>query len=421
MEIKDEVLKSHPDWPLAMEVIETLKKKGFEAVLAGGCVRDALLVRKPSDLDVATSAQPSEVEEAFSKTVAVGKAFGVIRVLGKGAEIEVASFRFDGKYVDGRRPVAIEFASPLEDAKRRDFTINALFYDPVQKKVIDYVKGQQDIELGIIRCVGLPNLRFQEDHLRILRAIRFSAQLGFVIEPETWQAVRTLAPLVKSVSRERIRDEILKILKSKNPTFGFKKLHEAGLLRVLDPALNQIFDATPDLFQKFFLKKNENENETEAKAEKKIWAQFFAVFRELSLDAHFLKQQFNQYKLSKETQRFVYKALFYLGSFGSIKSWSLGKKLIVFSEEEFQWAIGLARGDSTQVSDWSWIDDLKLAYNAMGLGRGFPSPLLRGEDLPQTIPVVERKNVLELAFEQQLEQGWVHRKEALAWLCKKGK
>lgn len=425
MEVKDEVLINHHEWSLAMGIIETLRGLGFEAVLAGGCVRDAILARMPKDLDIATSAEPSKVEESFPRTVAVGKAFGVIRVLGDKSEIEVASFRFDGQYCDGRRPEAIRFATAEEDAARRDFTINALFYDPVSKKVIDYVKGQEDIALKLIRCVGRPALRFQEDHLRLLRAVRFTAELNFEIEPDTWQALKEFAPLVQSVSRERIRDEMLKILKAENPGLGFSKLHEAGLLVALDPELDKIFKRTPLIFQSFFSKIAEvsKEGTLEQRTmdnDGQIWASLFAVFGERGLDREFLQRQMNLYKLSRETQKYIQKCLFYLNSLKEIKSWNLGKKLVVFAESKFQWALKLASVDSVEAFDGSWISELKSAYQARGLDRLFPSRLLRGEDLPETIPPTQRKDVLDLAFQQQLENGWLHRDEALAWLNGRG-
>lgn len=202
------------DLDLAVSVVERLKSKGWIAWFAGGCVRDGVLGREPKDYDVATNAPPEEVEKAFSKTVAVGKAFGVIRVIGEGCETEVASFRRDGLYVDGRRPESIEFSSPQEDSARRDFTINSLFYDPIQCVVYDFQNGLQDLQLKKIKAIGDAKARFEEDHLRILRGLRFAAELGFQIDPETREAMKNLAPKISMVSTERRRDEILKFFKA---------------------------------------------------------------------------------------------------------------------------------------------------------------------------------------------------------------
>ena len=420
MEVKDEVLKNHPGWSLALEIITVLRSHGFEAVLAGGCVRDALLARAPKDLDIATSAEPSKVEEFFPRTVAVGKAFGVVRVLGDNSEIEVASFRFDGKYCDGRRPETIQFSTAVEDALRRDFTINAMFYDPVSKKIFDYVKGQEDIDLRLIRCVGRPTLRFQEDHLRLLRAVRFAAELGFEIETDTWQALKELAALVQSVSRERIRDEMFKILKAENCGIGFSKLHESGLFMALDPELGKIYKKTPSLFRNPFAKATEVSRDGSIYQDNQIWARFFAAFGERCLNRDFLEGQMKLYKLSREAQRFIQKCLYYLNSLETIAAWNLGKKLVTFAEAEFQWAVTLATIDPAKASHGTWLSELKLAYQRRGLDQVFPPRLLRGEDLPSSIPLTERKNVLDLAFQQQIENSWTHREEVLAWLVKRG-
>lgn len=195
-------LKQHSQWPAVEEILQSLKLAGYECYLAGGCVRDALLGRPASDLDVATNATPEQIEKLFPKTIAVGKSFGVMRVLSRGSDIEVATFRKDGLYKDGRRPEDVSFSSPEEDAKRRDFTVNALFFDLSKEKVIDFVSGLEDLKQQTLRAVGDAFLRFEEDKLRILRALRFASQLGFVIESKTFQAIKISAPQVVQVSPE---------------------------------------------------------------------------------------------------------------------------------------------------------------------------------------------------------------------------
>jgi poly(A) polymerase len=221
----------------AVEVVKKLRSQGFEAYFAGGCVRDHILKLQPKDYDVATSALPDQVENIFPKTVNVGKAFGVIRARLSNHEIEIATFRCEGKYLDGRRPSEVRFTSAKEDAQRRDFTINGLFYDPIKKTVLDYVHGQKDVRSGLIRCIGNPEHRFKEDHLRILRCVRFAAQLGFKIEPKTWRAVRKMTPKIRGVSAERIRDELNKLLTAPFALQGLKLLDRSGLLAKLLPEI----------------------------------------------------------------------------------------------------------------------------------------------------------------------------------------
>jgi len=192
----------------ALAVLRRLRDAGHVAYFAGGCVRDLLLGREPKDWDVATDAPPGRVRELFSNTQAVGQAFGVILVRHRRSQVEVATFRTDGSYTDGRRPDAVRFATAEEDARRRDFTINGLFLDPVEDRVIDYVGGREDLAAGSVRAIGDPDRRFEEDHLRLLRAVRFAARLAFVIEPATAAAIRRHAPLLVRISPERIAEEL---------------------------------------------------------------------------------------------------------------------------------------------------------------------------------------------------------------------
>lgn len=200
-------------------------------------MRDLIMGRVPNDFDVATDARPESVEALFPRAVTVGREFGVTILPFEDFQIEVATFREDGPYDDGRRPTHITFSTPEQDAKRRDFTINALFYDIDTTRVIDYVGGEADIKSRLLRAVGDPDKRFDEDKLRILRAVRFAAQLDFVIEPNTLEVVRRRAEQVKVVSLERIRDEVIKLMKSLNAPAGLALLHETGLWEVVFPEL----------------------------------------------------------------------------------------------------------------------------------------------------------------------------------------
>jgi len=225
---------------LAESVIARLRAAGHEALLAGGCVRDLLLGRPPKDYDVATSARPEQVQALFEKTVAVGAAFGVVVVIDGALQIEVATFRSDAGYTDGRRPDHVTFTDARHDALRRDFTINGLFLDPQSGEVIDHVGGRSDLEARIIRAIGQPRDRFAEDHLRMLRAVRFAADLGFCVESGTAAAVRELAPKVALVSGERVAAELERILTvlPAGRRRGLELMDSLGLMKVLLPEID---------------------------------------------------------------------------------------------------------------------------------------------------------------------------------------
>ena len=225
-----------PGSALAQSIVVRLRAAGHSAWFVGGCVRDLLLGREPKDYDVATSAPPEEVLRLFPRAGQVGAHFGVVMVHEGSAYVEVATFRSDLEYRDGRRPESVRFErDPREDAIRRDFTINALMLDPSTGEVLDFVGGRQDLQARIMRAIGDPERRFREDHLRLLRAVRFAARLGFEIEPATFEAIRALAPAIRRVSAERVRDELARILTEGGPRRGFELLDDAGLLREILP------------------------------------------------------------------------------------------------------------------------------------------------------------------------------------------
>jgi poly(A) polymerase len=221
----------------ARDVVARLQRAGFTAYLAGGCVRDHLLGIEAKDCDVATSATPEEVQQLFAGRVTdlVGKSFGVVRVMEGPEQFEIAMFRQDGAYVDGRHPATVTPATPEEDAQRRDFTINGMFFDPVADRLIDFVGGEADLRAGVLRAIGEPEHRFREDHLRLLRAIRFAARFGFQIEPKTWEAIRAGAEMIRTVSAERVRDEINRIFTVDKPERGLDLLDQSGLLALVLP------------------------------------------------------------------------------------------------------------------------------------------------------------------------------------------
>ena len=219
----------------ATRIVERLRQAGHEAFFAGGCVRDMLLGKPAHDIDVATSARPEDVQRIFSRTVAVGAQFGVIVVLEGGAEFQVATFRSDGAYADGRHPASVAFTTAEGDAQRRDFTINGLFFDPIEKRILDFVGGEADLKAGLIRCIGNPEERFREDKLRLLRGVRFAASLGFEIEQETWIELCSGAGEIVAVSAERIRDELVKMFLHPSRVRGFDLLDRSGLLEIVLP------------------------------------------------------------------------------------------------------------------------------------------------------------------------------------------
>jgi poly(A) polymerase len=238
----------HPPKVIAKEIVERLQKAGFAAFWVGGCVRDFLLGREPDDFDIATDAKPEQVEKRFMRTIAVGRKFGVMVVVEGGHQFQVATFRAEADYLDGRRPEKIVFASAEADASRRDFTVNGLFYDPISKKTHDWVGGERDLRAKIIRTIGLPEERFGEDHLRLLRAVRFAAQLDFKIEPKTFAAIMALAPKMGLISAERIRDELLKLFSQPHAARGLVLLRASGLLEHVLPELAATIDCeqSPD-------------------------------------------------------------------------------------------------------------------------------------------------------------------------------
>lgn len=219
----------------ARSIVQRLREEGHQAYFAGGCVRDMLLGKEPQDYDIATGAHPEDLQRIFPQTIPVGAQFGVILVLVEGEPFEVASFRHDGPYLDGRRPSHVRYGSLEEDVLRRDFTINGMIYDPLEDRLIDLVEGRRDLEQRVIRAIGDPAQRFEEDRLRMIRAVRFAASLDFQIDPATFDAIRKLAGTITRIAWERIGDEITRILTEGGARRGFELLDESGLLQVLLP------------------------------------------------------------------------------------------------------------------------------------------------------------------------------------------
>jgi len=238
-----------PKREFAIEVVRRLQDAGFRALWAGGCVRDFLMGRVPQDYDVATDARPETVREAFGRrrTVAVGASFGVIVVVGskESGNVEVATFRTEGPYVKGRRPGHVVFSTPEEDAQRRDFTINGMFYDPIAEKVYDYVGGEKDLAAGIVRAIGNPADRMSEDKLRLLRAVRFTATLEFELDPATADSIRVQARDIRVVSAERITQELRRMLVDPHRRRAMELTRQLGLLAEIVPELAPVLRSGP--------------------------------------------------------------------------------------------------------------------------------------------------------------------------------
>ncbi len=234
------LLAQHPQWKYVVQICQQLHNQGYEAVLAGGCVRDALLGKLAKDIDIATSATPEQIEKIFPRVIMVGKSFGVCRVVMADDQdpIELATFREESDYKDGRHPEHVAYSDMKKDSARRDFTVNAMFYDIGQKHVLDYVGGLTDLQNKVLRTVGVPEERFAEDSLRLLRAARFAAQLEFTVEEKTLQAVQKAAGQLTRVSSERRHDEINKAFAIEKPFLFFKKLRQMNLQTVLFSTLD---------------------------------------------------------------------------------------------------------------------------------------------------------------------------------------
>lgn len=388
-----DLLHSHSQWPAVEAIYHRLQSRGYKAFLAGGCVRDALLGIVANDLDVATDATPETIEGLFEKTVSVGKSFGVMRVLFAGADIEVATFRSDGEYKDGRRPEHIVFSTPQQDAERRDFTVNALFYDISGDRVLDYVGGIEDLRQSALRTVGDPYRRFNEDHLRLLRAARFVAQLGFSLVQETASAVQVLAEQVKTVSGERIRDEMIKLLKSRHAQKGLEVMRSTGLLAVLFPFRGQ-------------------DSAWAYQGSYEPW-QSLALFLR-GADQASLKSSLDLLRLSSRERRAVEDACSLWRHPEELVKLSEGQQLQRMAREGVAFALQILIDE--KAGPLEALQSLKNSW--LSWGQQLPRPFLGGDDIGERLKGKSIGDCLGLAYEQQLERRIGTREEALVWLQK---
>lgn len=401
------LLKSHPQWGLANKIYKTLTANGYQTYFAGGCVRDLLLGVLPADIDIATAATPAQVKNLFLKTIDVGENFGVTRIIEQGLDIEVAVFRTDGDYKDGRHPESVIFSDPEHDALRRDFTINALFLDLDKNEVLDYVGGLKDLELKIIRTVGESRERFQEDHLRILRALRFSAQLGFEIEKATLGAVEKMKDLLKKVSGERVRDELLKLLKSSQPLVGFDLLASTGVFEVFFGKLpNESFA----IWKKIFPLPKDLKSEI-------FWLGFFwPLFEEIASGNHLRNWSDieDQVKLSRDERKAFKAARDFMLARAQWSTKRLGQKILFIHE-----SVGPSLLAFTAVTDSSWQTEflnLKKSYESLAPQGSLPEAFLKGQDVAE-LQGPARGLALDAAYLEQLESAFQSRAQALEWLA----
>ncbi len=441
----------HANWPEVKKIIFTLNKYGNKAYLAGGCVRDAFLNRTPKDFDVATSARAEEILRLFPNSNKQGKAFGVVAVFCSKGPVEVATFRKDGPYTDGRHPEYVEFLSDKEDALRRDFTVNALFYDLKSDKVIDYVKGIEDIEKKIIRTVGAPKKRFQEDHLRILRAVRFRIQLGFKVEASTQDTLFEMKDTLLKISRERIYEECVKILKIGNFRKAGEVFKELSLLNYfLFPFFSNVQDSDGAGIKKNALLTNiESSPFLPEPSEKTNWS-FCLNFWNWNVPDELLKEKsflwmwlFYPILIQKERNVLNTEGKWKASFSENLKNWkfpvnlirtmnnifyssccllgtrkaSLGKKLRMLNEDFSKNLLFLCKNYlKNKKLNTHIIDKIEKEFIIRALGGKLPESLVNGNDL-KSLGISENENMavlLEHLYDIQLERKITEKAQLLS-------
>ena len=367
----------------AVDVVDRLRSAGFEAVWAGGCVRDQLLGRPPKDYDVATSATPEQIRDVFSKrkTLAVGAAFGVITVLGpRGVgQIDVATFRRDAEYSDGRHPDSVSFSNAREDAARRDFTINGLFYDPIEERVIDYVGGRDDLQARVVRAIGSAGDRIAEDKLRMLRAVRFAATYRFTIDPATAAAIQQHAAELTVVSGERIASEMRRMLGHACRADALRLLAETDLLNVVVPEVADLaIDATDPTWQATLSLLAQLETDEFATG---LAALVYRTPSTGSAAERRVADISNRWKLSGDERQGTWWLLQHVDTIlaATTTKWPTLQRLLVVdgTEELIRLAAAITSSAALSQEDLQFCRD-KLALPARELN---PEPLISGDDL----------------------------------------
>jgi poly(A) polymerase len=426
----------------ARAIARRLRDAGYTAYFAGGCVRDRLLGREPQDYDVATDAPAAQVQQLFPKTIPVGVQFGVVLVLMDGEPIEVATFRADAIYLDGRHPANVHFSSPVDDAQRRDFTINGMFLDPVTDTVIDYVGGQDDLRAGIIRAIGDPRARIGEDRLRMLRAVRFAARLGFAIEPATLAAIQAAAASITDIAWERIGDETVRILTDSHAGSarrGFELLDSTGLLGPILPEVAALkgVEQSPDYHPEGdvfvhtlgLLEQLDQPSETLALGallhdvakprcaqctEKRIT--FYGhceIGAEMAVD---ICQRLRRSRETWERVAFLVRDHLRLLHAPEMRLSTLKRFL---GQDGIEELLELARIDALASNkDLTYYEFCKQKLSELGAERIKPAPLVRGRDLLEMgfVPGPQFSRILAAVGEAQLDGALATRDQALAWV-----
>ena len=410
-------MSESPEKTFALEVVEKLRQAGFEALWAGGCVRDLMMGHAPSDYDVATSATPQEVRELFGhrRTLPVGVAFGVVIVLSPrrvGVQIEVATFRTDANYSDGRRPDAVTFSTAREDALRRDFTINGMFFDPVDQRVIDYVGGTEDLREQIVRAIGRADERIAEDKLRMLRAIRFAARFGFEIEAETRRAVAMAASQVTVVSGERIAVEIQKTLATPRAAWAVGEWESLALLREILPEVSSTWEENDAICQQ--LLDAIPAAPWQSKLSVLLYQANIETADQISEKVRSLKSRLKLSNADSTTIDFAVSAQETLANAKDLP-WSRVQPTLIHDHIQTGLDLLTARLAIGQV-EASCLDFLRSRL-ALPPQQISPKPLLAGADLITlgARPGPEFKRLLDRAWAMQLDQQLTDREQALRW------
>ena len=423
----------------AIQIVRELRAQNYNAYFAGGCVRDLVMKQDPKDYDIATSATPDEVARIFPKCVEVGKEFGVMLVVKGKQHFEVATFRREGPYRDGRHPDGISFTTPAEDAKRRDFTVNGLFYDPIKQSIIDYVHGVNDIRAKTIRTIGEPEDRFEEDRLRLLRAIRFASNLGFHVEPRTWLAMTRLAKKIHSVSQERIRDELVKMFTRPHADRALTLLEESGLLKEVLPEVEAMkgvrqppeFHPEGDVFTHTRLLMGQLKEPPPALAfgallhdvgKPKTYSdegKRIHFYHHARIGAEMAREILKRLRFSNQETEDVVSCVEHHMTFADVKKMRLGKLIRFVTRKTFPIELELHRIDClASHGELDLYRFLKRKVRELKREELKPKSIVNGYDLIQLgIPAGPiRRTILEEAYSLQLEGKLSSREEALKWI-----
>lgn len=429
----------------SIKIVKILKKAGYDTYWAGGCVRDILMGRDPKDYDIVTSAKPDVIEDLLEHTIPIGKEFGVILAVQGGHHFEVATFRSDSGYSDGRRPDAVEFTHAEDDAQRRDFTVNGLFYDPIEKHLFDFVDGKKDLKAQLIRFIGDAHERILEDHLRIVRAIRFKTTLDFQYHPDTYKAIQKHAELADKVSNERLRDELNKMMMSEHAVEGWEDMEDTGVLKHVLPELLELkgvaqpieFHHEGDVWDHTMqaLRSLGDKHSLEER-----WAvllhdiakpQTFELKERIRYDKHPEKSAdmaqviLRRLKFPREFIKNVCWAIEHHFNMKQIIEAPEGRRIKWFKHQAFDTLMTVFKADvaGTDPSDYSMFDELKALYDAAKKKmKKEPKKLLSGEDVMKELGVKagpELGAVLEELEELQLAGEVTTKRAAMKWLRKR--